>query len=310
MKIIISESQLKQIIESEEKKTKLYNIPAEDFLENYQAIIDTYNRKNKYDGIELDGYLYLVGHEVSELEKIFQHVVEVDGDIMLELTNLKSLGRLKKVSGNLNLFGSQIEDLGDLEEVGGYLDLYNANLTSLNNLKKVGKDLRLTSSLIQDLNNLESVGGELDLLRTSIVSLGKLKTVGGNIRLNDAQKLKKLENLKYIGLDGYFDYSAIEDLGVLKKVGGSLFLQNSKIKSLGNLESVRMYLYIFGTPIESLGELKSVGLTFDLRFTRNLETLGNLEYVGSDLRTHGSLISKFSDEEILSKVKIDGEIFR
>jgi hypothetical protein len=187
MKIIISESQLKQIIESEEKKTKLYNIPAEDFLENYQAFIDTYNRKNKYDGIELDGYLYLVGHEVSELEKIFQHVVEVDGDIMLELTNLKSLGRLKKVSGNLNLLGFQIEDLG-------------------------------------------------------------------------------------------------------------------------NLESVRDYLYIFETPIESLGKLKSVGLTFDLRFTRNLETLGNLEYVGSDLRTHGSLISKFSKEEILSKVKIDGEI--
>jgi hypothetical protein len=36
--------------------------------------------------------------------------------------------------------------------------------------------------------------------------------------------------------------------------------------------------------------------------------LGDLEYVGSDLRTHGSLISKFSKEEILSKVKIDGEI--
>jgi hypothetical protein len=209
MKIIINESQLKQIIESEEKKTKLYNIPAEDFLENYQAFIDTYNRKNKYDGIKIEGDLDLSELDVKDIEKILNEVVIVIGDLYLSSTGIKSLGKLESVRGYLNLKNTPIKSLGKLESVGGYLNLENCkNLTSL------GK--------------LESVGGYLDLSNTQIESLGNLTYVGNGLFLSDTQ-IKSLGNLESVG--GYLDLSKtqIESLGNLKSVGNALYLKNTPL---------------------------------------------------------------------------------
>jgi hypothetical protein len=161
----------------------------------------------------------------------------------LGYTLIKSLGKLKKVSGNLNLSNSQIEDLGDLEEVGGYLDLKNTPIKSLEKLKRVGRDLYLSNSQIEDLGDLEEVRWYLFLENTPIKSLGKLKKVGGSLYLSNSQ-IENLGDLEEIeGILALYN-TPIKSLGKLKRVGESLFLSNSQIEDLGDLEEVGMEIYI------------------------------------------------------------------
>ena len=71
-----------------------------------------------------------------------------------------------RISGNLDLSGSQIESLGNLESVDGDLNLHDSSIESLGNLKSVGDDLILIETPIKSLGNLESVGGDLYLYKT------------------------------------------------------------------------------------------------------------------------------------------------
>ena len=50
----------------------------------------------------------------------------------------------------------------------GDLDLYSSNIESLGNLKSVGDNLYLSNSNIKFLRNLQSVGGDLDLRNTPL----------------------------------------------------------------------------------------------------------------------------------------------
>jgi hypothetical protein len=62
----------------------------------------------------------------------------------LKKTPIKSLGKLKRVGGSLDLSYSQIEDLGDLEEVGWDLYLKNTPIKSLGKLKRVGRHIYIS----------------------------------------------------------------------------------------------------------------------------------------------------------------------
>ena len=79
---------------------------------------------------------------------------------------------LYSVGGNLNLYGTNIESLGNLTSVGGYLDLNTTKIESLGNLTSVGGDLDLEGTDIESLENLTSVGGDLNLYETNIESIG------------------------------------------------------------------------------------------------------------------------------------------
>jgi len=74
----------------------------------------------------------------------------------------------KHWEGNLNLFKSNIKDLGELRDVWGYLDLMNTPIQSLGNLEEVGWSLDLENTPIQSLGNLKSVGGRLFLKGTPL----------------------------------------------------------------------------------------------------------------------------------------------
>jgi len=206
----------------------------------------------------------------------------------LENTPIKSLGKLKRVGGSLNLSYSQIEDLGDLEEVGEYLDLRNTPIKSLRKLKRVGRSLYLVGrSLyfsdfqIEDLGDLEEVGEYLDLKNTPIKSLGKLKRVGKDLDLSDSQ-IEDLGDLEEVG--EYLDLrnTPIKSLRKLKRVGRSLYLFDSQIEDLGDLEEVGEYLDLRNTPIKSLRKLKRVGKALDLSNSQ-IEDLGDLEEVGGKI---------------------------
>jgi hypothetical protein len=79
-------------------------------------------------------------------------------------------GRKFRVRGDLSLFNSYVETLGNLVAVDGHLDLWNCeNLTSLGSLERVDGYLSLFyCESLTSLGNLKYVGEWLDLRYTTI----------------------------------------------------------------------------------------------------------------------------------------------
>ena len=92
-------------------------------------------------------------------------------------------------------------------------------------------------------------------------------------------------------------------------ITGDLDLSDTLIESLGNLTSVGGYLYLSYTPIKSLGNLTSVGGSLYLT-SSSIESLGNLTTVGGSLFLEDTPISKkYTEEEIRSQVKVEGNLY-
>lgn len=86
--------------------------------------------------------------------------------------------------GNLNLRNRKdVKTLGSLYKLGGNLDAANSSLSSLGILKDVSGNVNLFNSDVSSLNSLERVGGDsgLNIGKTNISSLGKLNFVGGDL---------------------------------------------------------------------------------------------------------------------------------
>jgi hypothetical protein len=165
MKIIITESQYKRLIEQEEPE--VLHIPSLKYFN------DDWNFLQEY------------------LESEGNPPYTIDGNLHLRRTNIKSLGNLRFVDGNLDLYGTNIKSLGNLRSVDGDLDLFGTDIKSLGNLQSVGGDLDLRYSEIESLGNLQSVGGDLDLSSSKIESLGNLQSVGGDLYLSDTPLSEK-----------------------------------------------------------------------------------------------------------------------
>ena len=164
MRIIITENQYKLLTEQED----ILRIPFAAF---------------GYDWNDLQLFLERRGNPPYE----------ITDDLNLSYANVKSLGNLTSVGGNLSLRGSEIESLGNLTSVGGYLYLWNSEIKSLGNLTSVGGYLILYKSEIKSLGNLTSVGDDLNLRGSKIESLGNLTSVGGNLYLNGPLSKKYTE---------------------------------------------------------------------------------------------------------------------
>ncbi len=111
-----------------------------------------------------------------------------------EVPKIKSLGKLTKVWGFLNLKWSSIINLGDLEKVWGSVNLDWTKIESLFKLKEVWRSLDLSFTSITTLGNLEKVWGSLDLSFTSMISLGNLKEVWDNLGLRWISR-KNIKNI-------------------------------------------------------------------------------------------------------------------
>jgi hypothetical protein len=168
MRIIITEEQLRLIIESEDKM-KLLTIPEDLLLKNTNAVLNNYKKKG-FDGINVFGNLDLTNTNINinVIERLLDNIVIIDGYLNLSKIPIESLGNLESVGGDLKLSYSKITSLGNLKSVGGGLSLYKSKIESLGNLKSVGGYLYLYNSKIENLGNLESVGGDLDLQHTPI----------------------------------------------------------------------------------------------------------------------------------------------
>ena len=101
-------------------------------------------------------------------------------DKMLQVVVNEVVPLLVDYEGSLDLYGTQVKDLGNLQSVGGYLDLEGTQIKDLGNLQSVGRWLELRGTQVKDLGNLQSVGGNLWLKGTQIKDLGNVK-VGRSI---------------------------------------------------------------------------------------------------------------------------------
>jgi len=123
-------------------------------------------------------------------EPITEDDLIVNGDLDLrpshiDYMDIESLPEGLKVSGRLNLMGSDMQFLPKGLEVGGYLDLSYSLINSLPEGLKVGGSLSLFDCAnITSLPEGLKVGGNLDLGATNITSLPRGLKVEGYIDLN------------------------------------------------------------------------------------------------------------------------------
>ena len=164
MKIVISESQYKRLMESESDQ-KVLRIPSLKFFND--------------DWFQLQEFL----------EKKGNPPYSIGGSLNLKNSPIESLGNLQSVGGNLDLRGTPIKSLGNLQSVGGYLDLFGVQIKSLRKLQSVGGYLDLERTTIQSFENLTSVGGYLSLKGTPLSmiynreQIREMVNVGGRIFL-------------------------------------------------------------------------------------------------------------------------------
>jgi hypothetical protein len=119
-----------------------------------------------------------------------------------------------------------------------------------------------------------------------------------------------IPSFKYFNNDWNFLQEYLESEGNPPyTIDGDLDLQGSKIKSLGNLHSVGGNLFLTYSEIKSLGALQSVGGYLNI-YESKIESLGNLTSVGSYLSLQRTPLSeKYSREEIMQMVQVDGDIY-
>ena len=109
-------------------------------------------------------------------------------------------------------------------------------------------------------------------------------------------------NLDLVGLK-------VESLGNLVSVEHDLYAYDTPLKSLGSLTSVGGLLHLSNTPIKTLGNLTSVGWSLSLLKSK-IESLGNLTYVGGNLDLlHTPISRKYSEEEIIQTINVNGVIY-
>ena len=112
MKIVISESQYKKLIEAEEEQ-KVLHIPSLKFFND--------------DWFLLQEFLESKGNPLYSIK----------GDLDLEKTPVESLGNLQSVGGYLDLGRTPIESLGNLQSVGGDLKLDGTPLSKMYSGKQI-----------------------------------------------------------------------------------------------------------------------------------------------------------------------------
>jgi len=122
---------------------------------------------------EDDYYIY----SPEKLESLIDDKGYIKHDVNIKGDRIKSLGRLKKVYGNLGISSDSLCDLGELNYVKGDMWVSGDNLFSLGKLERVGGSLSLNGSKIISLGKLWRIGDKLNLRDTDIYDLSSLKKV-------------------------------------------------------------------------------------------------------------------------------------
>ena len=119
------ENIIRRVLREEQEEEKLLKIPS----------IRTFNN----DWNVLQKYLEFRGNPKYS----------IGGDLKLRESDIKTLGNLVRVGGNLDLYGCEkLQSLGELKYVGGLLGLHNTKIETLGNLEYVGGDLDIYNTTL------------------------------------------------------------------------------------------------------------------------------------------------------------------
>ena len=75
------------------------------------------------------------------INNMFNNVTEWEGHLDLSYLPIKNLGNLKRVTGNLDCYNSDLETLSKLEFVGGWLNLVGTPVSK--SVKYIGVDPKI-----------------------------------------------------------------------------------------------------------------------------------------------------------------------
>lgn len=127
------------------------------------------------------------GHEIKTLGNI----ESIRGDLGLSSTKIESLGKLKRIGGSLWFSGTneyfRIKTLSPLEKVNGAVTIRGNSLQTLGTLKYVGENLSLRFSNVTDLGDLQYVGGNLLISKPNLENydFSRIKIEGKIRKYND-----------------------------------------------------------------------------------------------------------------------------
>jgi glutamine cyclotransferase len=145
----------------------------------------------------------------SPIKILPDNLTHIGKTLDLRRSKIEDLNNLERVDGSINLCEcNNLKSLGKLRKVGGFIDLDYTQITKMPDfIVNVNGYLSLINSKIEDLNNLERVDGTLFLNYTpNLKSLGKLKYVGMNLYLTNSSLLKTMteeEIRKQVDIRGY-----------------------------------------------------------------------------------------------------------
>jgi hypothetical protein len=203
MKIIITESQYKVILENEENEenkllgkimyliesfdetninmafeiAKGFKIKPSTILEQYKELFEVFNYKPT----------------IGNLKKIISNELDLNVEINLSKKTLDLIFNLPKLQ-TIYFFRLNDGDLDDLDSTNKQLYFTShCKITSIPNLKEVG-GLSISFSKIESLPNLKETAGGLDISFSNIESLPNLISVGRNFSLNGTPLGEKLKS--------------------------------------------------------------------------------------------------------------------
>lgn len=178
MKVIISESQYRQIIESE-NRGNLFIVPEEFIVDEYNEhseydfykvnkLFEENKSKRGWDGIKVLTTLDLENYYIksNEIKNFLNNLVEVDGSLYLSGKDITSLPKLVRVNGDFDISRSKIKTIPLLEYVSGDFNLYKSKLESLPDSLSIGGDLIIANTplvkyLDEDIKEKINVQGEI-----------------------------------------------------------------------------------------------------------------------------------------------------
>lgn len=215
------------------------------------------------------------------------------GDINLSgIGTVTSLGKIKRIDGDLVCVYGGLTSLGDLRIVNGDITIRWTPLVSTGKLLYCN-NLTINSDHFKEIRKLSEVKGDVELSNTELEGLNKLNLVGGYLKLKKNSKLASMGNLVGVYGDVIIDScDKLETLGSLEHIGGCLDVRNAKLQSFGALNDLGGFAIALKSRVKNLYEsdLKIVNLTPLTSIFPDMQKIMHLEVPKIDKLTNFGMI--------------------
>ncbi len=231
------------------------------------------------------------------------------GDLNLSDTNIRSLGPLEIVNGNLILNNCQLlEDFGNLKKVAGYVKITNSNiLENLGQLKEIDQYASFENCIgLKNINSLKEIGSFIEIVNSPYIkNLGNVY-VGSHLKIEDCDSLEYL-NIANNVIDGPLTIKNCESFkspGKIQNVMGDVHFDNcNSLENLGKIDVCYRNVHLMNLPkLQNLGNLKIVKRSLNIQNCKILNDMSSLESVGN-ITIHNSPLEGLNIDEKYPQLK-------